>query len=113
MPSPLYETIYSVVKQIPPGRVATYGQVARWAGCPGYARQVGYALFRLPPQTRDIPWQRVVNAKGEISMSPLRLGSDDWQRSLLAAEGIQFDAHNRINLKAFGWDPDQISVARR
>lgn len=104
MTSLLYETIYAVVRQIPVGRVATYGQVARWAGYPGYARQVGYALFRLPPQETDVPWQRVVNARGEISMSPLRFGSDDWQRSLLEAEGVSFDSHNRIDLTLFGWD---------
>ncbi|MFS8892505.1 MGMT family protein, partial [Synechococcus sp. R55.2] len=70
----LYQRFYEVVRRIPPGRVATYGQVARAAGYPGYARQVGYALFRLQGQNTDIPWQRVINAQGCISYSPFRLG---------------------------------------
>ena len=100
---PLYEKIYATVQLIPYGKVATYGQVARWAGYPGYARQVGYALFRLDKDT-DVPWQRVINAKGEISASPMRYGSDDLQRQILADEGITFDERNKIDLAIFGWE---------
>lgn len=100
--SSLYETIFEVVRQIPPGRVATYGQVARWAGYPGYARQVGYALYRLLDHTTDVPWQRVINAKGQISYSPLRYGSDEQQRVLLEQEGVEFH-QDQIDLKRFGW----------
>lgn len=64
-----YERIYAVVKRIPRGRVATYGQVADLAGLHGHARQVGYALHATPAHVR-IPWQRVVNSKGEISLRP-------------------------------------------
>ncbi len=103
--TPLYRRIYEVVRRIPVGRVATYGQVARWAGYPGYARQVGYALYRLLPQDSDVPWQRVINAQGRISYSPLRYGSDDHQRALLEAEGIEFDDQDRIDLKRYGLDP--------
>ncbi len=110
--SPLYDCIYAVVRQIPPGRVATYGQVARVAGLPGYARQVGYALYRILETDTDIPWQRVVNAKGEISYSPLRYGSDEWQKVLLQAEGIRFDVQGRIDLHEFGWDPDDVTPVR-
>lgn len=104
--SPLYQQIFERVRQIPAGRVATYGQVARWAGYPGYARQVGYALYRLLDQDSDVPWQRVVNAKGEISYSPLRYGSDDLQRVLLEQEGIEFNPQGQIDLERFGWQPD-------
>ena len=100
---PLYEKIYAAVRLIPYGKVATYGQVARWAGYPGYARQVGYALFRLDKDT-DVPWQRVINAKGEISSSPMRYGSDDLQRQILTDEGVQFDTRNKIDLATFGWE---------
>lgn len=101
----LYQRFYEVVRRIPAGRVATYGQVARLAGYPGYARQVGYALFRLQGQETDIPWQRVINAQGRISYSPFRMGQDDLQKVLLAAEGIPFDSDNRVDLQRFGWDP--------
>jgi len=101
----LYQRFYEVVRRIPPGRVATYGQVARVAGYPGYARQVGYALFRLQGQNTDIPWHRVINAQGCISYSPFRLGYDDLQKALLQAEGIHFDAEGQVDLQQFGWDP--------
>ncbi len=104
----LYEQIFQVVRQIPAGSVATYGQVARWAGYPGYARQVGYALYRLLDRDTDVPWQRVVNAKGEISYSPLRYGSDDLQRVLLEAEGVEFNAQGQIDLDRFGWQGMKI-----
>jgi methylated-DNA-protein-cysteine methyltransferase related protein len=101
-----YEAIYAVVRQIPAGQVATYGQVAELANLPRQARLVGYALFRVGPEM-DVPWQRVINAKGEISESPFRLGGDYLQRSLLEAEGIEFDAQGRIRLSQYRWEPDQ------
>ncbi|MGA7934622.1 MAG: MGMT family protein [Kovacikia sp.] len=97
-----YSQIYAIVCQIPHGKVATYGQVAELATLPGRARLVGYALFRVTPDS-EIPWHRVVNAKGEISESPVRYGSDHLQRSLLEAEGIQFDGKGRINLRTYLW----------
>jgi methylated-DNA-protein-cysteine methyltransferase-like protein len=94
--------IYSVVALIPPGRVSTYGRIARLAGLPGQARQVGYALSALPPEN-DVPWHRVVNARGEIS---LRGGpSVERQKKRLEAEGVAFDRHGRIALARFGWEP--------
>ncbi|MEO1132534.1 MAG: MGMT family protein [Cyanobacteria bacterium J06639_1] len=102
--SSLYERIYQVVKQIPVGRVATYGQVAAIAGLPGYARQVGYALYRVAPEA-EIPWQRVVNARGMVSRSPLRYGSDDLQQELLKQEGIEFKVNGAIDLGVYGWNP--------
>ncbi|MEM8717501.1 MAG: MGMT family protein [Cyanobacteria bacterium P01_A01_bin.3] len=100
---PLYEKIYATVRLIPYGKVATYGQVARVAGYPGYARQVGYALFRLDKDT-DVPWQRVINSKGEISSSPMRYGGDDLQRQILMDEGVTFNDRNKIDLATFGWE---------
>ncbi len=106
MPSP-YEKIYRVIARIPRGHVATYGQVAALAGLPGHARQVGTALGVLPDDA-TVPWQRVVNARGEVS---LRAGSgglkirEGFQRHLLEEEGVSFGERGRIDLDRFGWDP--------
>lgn len=97
-----YTRIYSVVRRIPRGRVATYGQVARLAGCPGRARQVGYALAALRSATA-LPWQRVVNAAGSISLRPMSGGIT--QRLMLEREGVRFDSAGRVALKQFGWKP--------
>ena len=93
-----------MVDSIPPGRVATYGQVAREAGLPGHAREVGHALRILPAGTR-LPWHRVLNAAGRISFPPGSSGCRT-QRRLLAAEGIEFDERDRIDLRRFGWRPE-------
>jgi methylated-DNA-protein-cysteine methyltransferase-like protein len=98
-----YERIYAVVRRIPKGRVASYGQVAELAGLPGAARQVGYALAALRPGTR-VPWQRVVNARGEIS-ARAEPGADALQRLLLEREGVRFDAVGRVDLARHGWQP--------
>jgi methylated-DNA-protein-cysteine methyltransferase-like protein len=97
-----YARIYAVVRRIPRGRVATYGQVARVAGLPGRARQVGYALAALKPSTA-VPWQRVVNAAGAISLRTS--GGGVSQRLLLEREGVRFGAADRIPLEQFGWRP--------
>jgi methylated-DNA-protein-cysteine methyltransferase-like protein len=97
-----YERIFSVVKRIPRGRVATYGQVAVLAGLPGSARRVGYALFSLSPGTA-LPWQRVVNARGGISLDPMDSGLT--QRLLLEKEGVHFDGRGRIALERYQWRP--------
>ncbi|MEO0373348.1 MAG: methylated-DNA--[protein]-cysteine S-methyltransferase [Cyanobacteria bacterium P01_A01_bin.17] len=101
--NPLYEQIYDLVRQIPVGQVATYGQIATLLGRPRNARQVGYALFRVAPDA-DVPWHRVVNAKGEISQSPQRQGSDDLQRILLEQEDVIFNTTDRINLRQYQWE---------
>ncbi len=100
-----YSSIYAVVQQIPLGRVATYGQIATLADLQGKARLVGYALYRVV-EGSDIPWHRVINAQGKVSESPFRNGSDDLQRSLLEAEGIEFDRAGHINLRQYQWQPD-------
>ena len=95
----LYERIYVTVQQIPEGAVATYGQIAAMSGIPRGARQVGYAMAALGrgrPRP-EVPWHRVVNAKGESS-----IGEEQILR--LVSEGIQFDENGRIDLKIFGWD---------
>ncbi|MGH8372756.1 MAG: MGMT family protein [Gammaproteobacteria bacterium] len=93
----IYERIYAEVRRIPRGRVSTYGGIARrLGGCS--ARQVGYAMAALPAGSR-VPWHRVINHKGEIS---LREGAER-QRALLAAEGVQFSLRGRIDLSRIGW----------
>ena len=101
MPS-TYEKIYAVVKKIPYGRVATYGQVARLAGIPRQARQVGYALSNLTDD--KIPWHRVINARGKIS-GRSNPDYERLQRILLEDEGITFDPDGRISLTRFLWKP--------
>jgi methylated-DNA-protein-cysteine methyltransferase-like protein len=100
-----YERIYSIVRRIPVGKVATYGQIARLAGLAGHARQVGYALNALPDD-EDVPWHRVINAKGEISKrtEPMH---ERMQRELLEAEGIVFGKDNRISLSRYRWKPQE------
>jgi methylated-DNA-protein-cysteine methyltransferase related protein len=107
-----YGEIWAVVRRIPRGRVATYGQVAVLAGRPGHARQVGYAMYALPEDS-DVPWQRVVNARGEISLRSEPGGHEGWQRHLLEEEGVTFDERGRIDLEVFGWDPDARPGPRR
>ncbi|HXV86188.1 MAG TPA: MGMT family protein [Gemmatimonadales bacterium] len=93
--------IYAAVRRIPRGRVATYGQIARLAGLAGHARQVGYALHALPRGT-TVPWHRVVNARGAISLRAVP-GPELEQRLRLEAEGVRFDARGRIALTRFQW----------
>ena len=93
-----------MVARIPQGRLATYGQIADLIGAYGCARQVGWALGRLTLPS-DVPWHRVVNAQGRISMSLSREGSDWIQREMLIAEGIPVDAEGRLPLRRFLWHP--------
>lgn len=96
------DAIYDVIRRIPRGWVATYGQVATMAGLPRRARLVGRLLQRLDPAVK-IPWHRVVNARGEISYSLSRNGGDALQRRLLEKEGIEFDADGRLDLDRCRW----------
>jgi methylated-DNA-protein-cysteine methyltransferase-like protein len=97
--------VYAVVGLIPPGRLATYGQVAELIGAWGCARQVGWALRRLPLPS-PLPWHRVVNARGCISFNPSREGSDWMQRQLLIAEGVAVDGRGRLDLAQHRWLPE-------
>ena len=105
-------TVWEIVRQIPAGKVATYGQIAALITPPegasesGYrawgARWVGGAMAACPP---DVPWQRVVNAQGKISLRK----SAEHQRQLLEDEGVIFDDRDRINLVELGWEgPSQV-----
>jgi methylated-DNA-protein-cysteine methyltransferase-like protein len=98
-----HRRIYAVVRRIPRGRVATYGQVAVLAGLPRHARLVGYALNVLPPGSA-VPWHRVVNAKGEISPRANALGHEDLQAHLLRREGVRM-AETAVALARFQWRP--------
>jgi methylated-DNA-protein-cysteine methyltransferase related protein len=98
-----YRRIYAVVSRVPKGRVATYGQVAMLAGLPRQARFVGYALHALPTDS-DVPWHRVVNAAGKISLRTDALGHDELQAQLLRREGVRF-VNGAIPLARFRWQP--------
>lgn len=97
-----YPRIYAVVRRIPRGKVATYGQIAELAGVAGQARLVGYAMFALP-RTTAVPWHRVINAQGRISLRGDGGGAALRQRMLLEREGVEFDARDRVALDVFGW----------
>jgi methylated-DNA-protein-cysteine methyltransferase-like protein len=95
--------IIVVVRRIPHGRVATYGQVAALAGLPRQPRLVGYALHALSSATA-VPWHRVINARGMISTRSSGDASLS-QRLLLEREGVSFDARGRVRLDRFQWRP--------
>lgn len=98
--SSIFPRIREVVRRIPRGRVATYGQVAALAGLPRHARHVGYALHALPEGT-PLPWHRVVGAQGAIR---LRRPDGRWtQRMRLEREGVRFTPRGRVRLAEFGW----------
>lgn len=93
--------IFTVIYRIPKGKVSTYGEIAKMAGYPGYARHVGKALGNLPEGSK-LPWFRVINSKGEISLT-----GPDWerQREHLVAEGIAVSSTGKISLKKYKWQP--------
>jgi len=99
-----HEPFYAIVRRIPRGRVATYGQVAALAGRPGAARQAGYALAALPADD-EVPWHRVINARGEVSERAPGSPFARIQRDLLRVEGVAFDDRGRVDLARFRWDP--------
>ncbi|MBU2898014.1 MGMT family protein [Vibrio pectenicida] len=93
--------IFAVIHQIPCGKVTTYGEIAKLAGYPGYARHVGKALGNLP-QGSTLPWFRVINSQGKISLK----GEDlVRQRELLITENIDVTLDGRVSLKKYRWQP--------
>jgi methylated-DNA-protein-cysteine methyltransferase-like protein len=100
---PLYERIYAVIRQIPRGQVATYGQIARIVGGIS-AQMVGFALAALRERENGdpVPWQRVINAKGKISPHGYGYGSA-VQRELLEEEGVRFDPEGCVDFSIYGW----------
>ena len=103
--------VWEVVRQVPAGKVATYGQIARLLPPPpgvevkSYLtlgpRWVGSAMAKCP---QDVPWQRVINSKGEISLRP----GAEHQRRLLEEEGVEFNLRGRVDLALFGWQPSPV-----
>ena len=103
-----FEIIYTVVREIPQGRVATYGQIATIVS-PGLpARIVGYALYGLPEGT-DVPWHRVINSQGKISYAVSRNEHDSLQQKILEQEGILFTSDGKIDLEKYLWFPDLVN----
>ena len=103
----LYQRIYDMVRQIPAGKVTTYGRVAELVGgCT--ARMVGYAMAALKSGSEpDVPWQRVINSKGKISVHGDGFGNA-IQRIKLEEEGVEFDANGSVDFTRFGWPgPDE------
>jgi methylated-DNA-protein-cysteine methyltransferase-like protein len=100
-----YERVYAVVRSVPRGRVITYGHVALVLGAPAAARAVGYALHGLPADN-DVPWWRVINVQGAISLKG-RGANADLQRALLEREGVTFDAEGRTDLSRYRWWPEE------
>lgn len=101
-PDPAFrQRVLALVKCIPPGRVATYGQIARLAGQPRGARLIGGILRHAGDV---LPWQRVINKDGGIST--YKVGAGELQRALLEAEGVRFAADGRCDLGVYGWEPE-------
>ncbi|HET7691873.1 MAG TPA: MGMT family protein [Gemmatimonadota bacterium] len=99
--SDFYAAIYAMVRRIPPGKATTYGHIAALCGKPRGARAVGWALHALPDGS-DVPWHRVVNKSGGISISKVGL-PPELQRALLQAEGVEFEPDGRVDLRRWGW----------
>jgi methylated-DNA-protein-cysteine methyltransferase related protein len=102
-----YHAVWMIARQIPAGKVSTYGQIAGFIPCPSgvlpedfkafRARWAGNAMAACPA---DVPWQRVINAQGKISQRP----GAETQRLLLEAEGVTFDNRDRIDMKRYAWE---------
>ena len=106
-----YEAYYAVIRSIPRGRVMTYGDVARAAGFPRWARRVGYALSSCNDAT--VPWWRVINAEGRVSRGGGRTTGADEQEHLLRAEGIPMKSRGAIDLGRYRFRPDMKKGARQ
>lgn len=100
-PKNFYEAVYRVVVLIPRGRVMTYGQIAAILGAPRAARAVGYAMRACP---ENIPWQRVINGKGQISARS-QVERPVLQKLMLETEGVKFDKTDTCDLEKLRWDP--------
>ena len=96
-----FQKVHRLVSRIPPGEVASYGQIAALLGEPHAARTVGWALRALPPGS-PVPWHRVISAQGFITNS-CRDDSAAQQRALLEEEGVRFDLDNRVDMDTYGW----------
>ena len=106
--NPFYQKIYLTVSKIPYGKISTYGQIADLNYAYGRARQVGWALRRLKLPS-NIPWHRVINSKGLITMSLSRKGTDWMQKEFLINEGIEFNSKMKIDFKKYLWRPKELT----
>ena len=106
-----YTRIWAVVRRIPRGRVASYGQVADVAGLPRQARLVGYALHASIPDS--LPWHRVVNVQGRLSLARTDAAGGLTQRLRLEREGVAFDARGRVHMTRHRWIPRGSRRGRR
>ncbi len=104
---PFTTDVLTVIKNIPAGKVMTYGRVAASAGKPNGARQVSRLLHSMS-RKHNLPWHRVINAKGKISLTPSN--GYELQKALLESEGIQFSKLETIDLKTYLWSPVQEIV---
>lgn len=102
----LYQRIYEVVRRIPDGNVASYGRIARMVKTG--PRQVGYAMAALTSD-QDVPWHRVINSKGELSLRKDGK-ADDLQRQLLTEEGVIFDSKGRVSFDQYGWIEAEFDI---
>lgn len=100
-PVGFFEEVYAMVRRIPRGRVTTYGHIAALCGKPRAARTVGWALHALPEES-GVPWQRVVNHRGGISVWKVGVPAE-LQRALLQDEGVEFRPNGTLDLKRWGW----------
>lgn len=103
-----YFKAYNLVRRVPKGKVATYGQIAALLGSPRASQQVGWALNCLKPGT-TVPWQRVINREGRITIENAR-ATKDLQARLLQAEGVTVDFRDGnywVDLQRFGWKPNR------
>jgi methylated-DNA-protein-cysteine methyltransferase-like protein len=101
---PFNHLVYALVRQIPPGKVLSYGRVAQLLDVPNGARAVGWALSALRHGDQGVPWQRVVNSQGRVSIKGSPEGAAE-QRARLEAEGIVFDENDRLNMRQHLWEP--------
>ena len=103
MPQDFFRRVWTIVRLIPYGKVATYGQIAAYLDSPRAARTVGWALHALPDGT-DVPWHRVINAKGRISIDCFE-HDPRLQHILLEEEGVVFDSKGYVDLRLYQWRP--------
>lgn len=100
-----FRRVYELVATVPAGRVITYGEVARLLGRRSGARAVGWALRQCPA---DVPWYRVVNVQGRLSVAARYPDGRLMQQALLEEEGVIFDAEGRLNLQEHLWEPPEV-----
>jgi len=105
------ELVYALVEHIPYGKVLSYGRIAQMLGVPHGARAVGWAMHALVYQNRRVPWHRVVNSKGRISIKGSPEGAAA-QRALLESEGVVFDDKGYLDIAYYIWDPSPVEIEK-